>query len=189
MTSMSARLVSRKLAAIGILLIIAAIGWFLLVWPMVQSHRLNSEAILFERERLGRLIAHDTMRADPGLLEKRLNDRTESGLFLEGDTDALKTARLQERITSFLSERNITVRATRGMNGTPIADFRRLGIEVELTLRLEELRALLIEISRQSPQLIVSSLILEATAPEDPQNRDRVDVKLAILGPVRDSAQ
>lgn len=165
----------------GAIVVVAA-----LLWPLIEHITNTSAQLEADRENLSRLQTYKARalarKPDAGAAEDILS----SPLFIHGANDALRAARLQQTVTGIMKAKGITLRTTRPIDLPPIAGFRRLCVEFELTAPIKDLRDFLVEVKAHSAALSLASLKLAAAYPNDPQRRDVVDARVGIAGVVAD---
>lgn len=174
-----------RAAAVSILGVLVLLAVVLLA--PIWNHTIHvAEQLSSERENLWRLQSYKARTLGQKTKAGSATDILSPSLFIQGANDALRSARLQQAVSDVIKKNGLALRATRSISLPPVAGFRRLGVEFELTVPVKALRDLLVEINQRSPELSVASLKLSAAFPNDPRRRDMIDARFAIGGIVSD---
>lgn len=186
-------LVSR-LAAVGLLVLVLLAGWTFVVAPLVMGYQTTAEQIqrsqtLLERYRL--------LAAQQPELQRRVDEASQaagaSAGYLEGATEALAAASLQEQVRALVGGAGGELRSTQIL---PIeaaeegAPARRVGLRLQLGIDLEALQTLLYGLEASEPYLFLEDVtIREQRMRRRRNNADEppptLDVGLEIYGFVR----
>ena len=92
-----------------------------------------------------------------------------SGATLNGDSDAVAGATLQEQVQGMASAANAQLTSIETLPAEQAGALRRIGVRVELNAQLPVVAALLKAIETAEPKMLVDDIHLTAT-PVGPQN-------------------
>lgn len=123
-----------RLAAIGLFVFVAAVLVVLAVLPTLQAYddtefalaRAKAQAAAFQR------VAGSRAAYEARLEELRARESA-SQVYLQGETDALATARLQDQVSGVIERHGGTVRSIQILPGEDDEEFRRVSVRVQFT--------------------------------------------------------
>lgn len=148
-----------RLAAIGLLAaVIAAVAVFA-VMPTLQAYddteialaRAKEQVIGFERVARGR-------SAYAARLEELTARESASQVYLQGETDALAAARLQDQVSGEIERHGGTVRSIQSLPGQDDEDFRRVSVRVQFTGTTESLFQAVYSLETARPFVFIDNL-------------------------------
>ncbi len=148
-----------RLAAIGLLAaVIAAVAVFA-VMPTLQAYddteialaRAKEQVIGFERVARGR-------SAYAARLEELTARESASQVYLQGETDALAAARLQDQVSGVIERHGGTVRSIQSLPGQDDEDFRRVSVRVQFTGTTESLFQAVYSLETARPFVFIDNL-------------------------------
>lgn len=148
-----------RLAAIGLLAaVIAAVAVFA-VMPTLQAYddteialaRAKEQVIGFERVARGR-------SAYASRLEELTARESASQVYLQGETDALAAARLQDQVSGVIERHGGTVRSIQSLPGQDDEDFRRVSVRVQFTGTTESLFQAVYSLETARPFVFIDNL-------------------------------
>lgn len=148
-----------RLAAIGLLAaVIAAVAVFA-VMPTLQAYddteialaRAKEQVIGFERVARGR-------SAYAARLEELTARESASQVYLQGGTDALAAARLQDQVSGVIERHGGTVRSIQSLPGQDDEDFRRVSVRVQFTGTTESLFQAVYSLETARPFVFIDNL-------------------------------
>jgi hypothetical protein len=100
---------------------------------------------------------------------------------LPGDSDAVAGAELQQNIDSISKSVKARLVSVETLAGAQVADFRRVGVHVQLRAPYPVIIALLSSISDASPRMIVDEVHLAATPVESDSSQPLLDASFSVL--------
>lgn len=171
------------IAAFGILLAILLGFVFFVVLPFHNAIEDAQAGIVEQRELIGRFRS---LTATPEDIRKRAEEREQairSGIFLEGDTDAVRSARLLALLTDAAKKEGITVRSTRGLPNRDRDGIRTVAAQAEFLAELPQLQSVLVRIENMRPYLFVQSLDISPVISRK-SNGGLLEVRLSIFGAI-----
>ncbi len=110
----------------------------------------------------------------------------DTALYLEGASDALAAARLQERLNTIVKDSGGSIDSVRVLESAPDGPYRRVSVELLIESRIDALRTILYRIETGKPSLFIKSVNITTitgirlgrpmTEPAD------LDVRLEVYG-------
>ena len=107
----------------------------------------------------------------------------QSGMFLAGETDALRTANLQALITEIAQEHGVRLSSTRALPVHEQDGLRFLGVQAELDADLKQLQAMVLAFESRRPYLFIQSVQIVPSATRRP-DIDELRVRFGVVGAV-----
>lgn len=151
-----------RLLALALLLGLLLAGHGLLVRPLLAEWQANEALIAQSRELLAR---YRQIAAARPLLERQLDQLEATDVawvYLEGASDALAAAALQERVRALAAEAGGELRSTQILPASDDAGLRRIGLRIQLGLDAEALQSVLHELETGTPLVFVDNLVVRA---------------------------
>lgn len=152
-----------RLLAIGVTLTVLLLVWFAAVAPMADLFAARAEA-LAERQALYRRM-RDVADTLPALQVQASAVLPGSGFadgpaspLLDGGTDAVAGAILQQRLQEMAANAGATLSSTETLPATPVKDYRRIGVRVSLNAPWPVLVRLLQAVEQASPRMVVDDV-------------------------------
>jgi general secretion pathway protein M len=152
-----------RLAALLLLALVVFSAYLFLVEPLAVGYDAIDQEIDDSRDQLAhfeRLAAMRPVVAQQ--LQQADSQHTGQGYYLNGGTDALAAAGLQDRINALVADNGGTLRSTQPMPGVEEQGFRRITLKVQLTATIEELFDTLYELESGAPILFVEDLDIQS---------------------------
>ncbi len=148
--------------ALGATLFLILVIWLAFVQPLRNRYR-EGQTLLAQREAFAaRMVG---LAAQIPALSQRaaaLGGRVRStNALLEGDTDALAAAKLQELIQSLATAKGVTLTSFEILPAVQISHYRRIALRLSLVSRFVVLVELLQSIAQANPRMLVDDLTLE----------------------------
>ena len=150
-----------SLLALGLALIVLLTAWFavaapLLDWYAERGARLDQRLVLARRmaalaATLPRLRQAEAGAATSGIAPSML---------LEGATDAVAAATLQERVQDMARQAGVSLASAETLPATPAGAYRRIGLRVSLSGPWPVLVTLLEQVEQASPRMLLDDLQL-----------------------------
>jgi hypothetical protein len=182
MSEAMSRLLSR-LAALGLLLAVIGAAGLLLVVPLVDYFNSLRTEIATQRETLGRFEAFAANKDSAQALAERSEAAMRSGIFLTGDTDALRTANLQTLVTEVAQSQGVRLSSTRALPIQEANGLRFIGVQAEFDADLRQLQAMILAVEARRPYLFIQSLQVAPFAGRRPDSEE-LKVRFGIVGAV-----
>lgn len=148
-----------RLAAIGLLAAVIAAAAVFAVLPTLKAYddtalalaRAKEQVIGFERVARGR-------SAYEARLEELTARESASQVYLQGGTDALAAARLQDQVSGVIERHGGTVRSIQSLPGQDDEEFRRVSVRVQFTGTTESLFQAVYSLETARPFVFVDNL-------------------------------
>lgn len=161
-----------QLAALVILMLLLAVIWIMLALPVLDLWN-RRQALLEQREVLARRMA-DVSASLPAFDRAAgvgsANDSAPASL-LDGATDAIAAASLQERLQAMAGRTGAALATTETLSVVQAGAFRQIGLRVGLRAPWPVLVRMLQQIEMATPRMLVDDLQVHgtrlATAPPD----------------------
>jgi Type II secretion system (T2SS), protein M subtype b len=165
----------RRLAAIGLLLAAVGVVAALLVLPPAGHFSELRADIVRQRDLLARFEAFAANKGAAEDLAGRSQAAMQSGIFLTGETDALRTANLQALITDIAVKHGVRLSSARALPAHERDGLRFIGVQAELDADMRQLQAIMLAFEAQRPYLFIQSL---QVAPVSSRRPDSDDLKI-----------
>jgi general secretion pathway protein M len=172
-----------RLGAVALLLGVIGAAGALIAVPLANHVGALRGEIASQRELLGRFEAFAASRPEVEAMAQRSQQVIRSGLFLTGETDALRTASLQAQVTAIAGEHGIRMSSARTLPSREMDGLRLIGVQAELNAQLESLQAMILSLESHRPYLFIESLNVAPTVSRRPGD-DALRVRLGIFGAV-----
>jgi general secretion pathway protein M len=186
-------LLSRTLAIV--LLGVALLGGYrLIAAPLLIAYQEGERGIEQAKTLLQRYRALAQQRP---LLADRLAEQEERAAtaagYLEGPSDALAAAQLQDRVKSVVETAGGELRSTQILPAQPLEGdlgFRRTTIRVQIVVSVEGLAAILYELETGQPYLLIDDVTVRQERVRrrrrsEPESEPMLDVNLELFGYLR----
>lgn len=168
-----------RVLALGLTLAVAALAWEAAGHPLVEWYGERAERIE-ERDTLARRMA-----ALAATLPELRRDAARRGApapeLLEGTTDAVAAATLQERVGDMAVRSGVTPSSLEVLPARQNGPYREIGVRVALTAPWPVLVRLLQAVADASPRLLVDDLQLRAPPVAGGVAEPPLDASLAVL--------
>lgn len=182
MSETASRMLNRAAAA-GLLLAVIAATAMLLVAPLVNYFSTLRAEIATGRETLGRFEAFAANKDAARTLAERSEAAMRSGIFLTGETDALRTANLQALVTEVAQSQGVRLSSTRALPIQETSGLRFIGVQAEFEASLRQLQAMIQAVEARRPYLFIQSLQIAPVSGRRADNED-LKVRFGIVGAV-----
>jgi hypothetical protein len=147
-----------RLAALALLLLVAAILVGGLIAPLAAHVSALREEIGRQRELLARFEIYAANENAAEAEAARSEAAKASGIFLAGETDALRTANLQAQIRGIAETRGVRLASARGEPPQDRDGLRLTSVQAEFDADLRQLQAILIAVEASRPHLFLQSI-------------------------------
>lgn len=176
MNNLTAR--ERKLVAIGLLVGLFALAWYLVISPILDGF---AERRMAREELAVRFASNERLIASLPRLRKTIEARAaESRNFrMEGETLAAVTEALKERLGAQVAANGGELRAMQDVSDQP--GWARAWVEARMTL--PQLIATLETLQNQPPYLAVNALTISADRALQSGRLDLMDVRIEASSP------
>jgi general secretion pathway protein M len=151
-----------RLLALGLLLALLLAGQALVVGPLVAEWRTNEALVAQSQELLHRYRAIAATRPALKRQMDALQEAELAALYLEGASDALAAAALQEGVRALVAEVAGELHSTQILPATSEHGLRRIALRVQLGLDTAALQTLLHALETGRPLLFLDNLVLRA---------------------------
>lgn len=177
MSGTIAKILSRILAValLCTLVLVAAKG---IVEPVVSEHRDIEDQIVAQRTLLGRLL--EAASPDKAMQQPQTGDL--EPVFVDGETDAIRIANLQERLSTAAQSIGARLSSTQAVEPRQTQDVRLIGVQTQFSTTLVQLQKLLFDLETAKPSLFVDTLHISRGPDRDNQEVNDLDVRLVVLG-------
>jgi general secretion pathway protein M len=185
-------LVSRLLALV-LLAAVVLLAWQGLIMPVIAAYQTSATSIAQSRSLLERYRALAELR--PHLarqLEERRSDTEASRAYLEGPTDALAAAALQEQVRTIIADAGGELRSTQILPGKVVDEalrIQRAGLRLQLSVEVEGLESILYRLETAEPFLFIDEISIREQRVRRRRNEaekaPELDVSLQVYGFVR----
>jgi hypothetical protein len=157
-----------RFLAVGLVLFGVLVVWLGVVIPVLNFYDGRADEVASLRARVTRGSA--LVEALPALArEAERSAKAPTQAVLQGDTDAIAGATLQEQVQGMASSTNAQLTSIETLPGEQVGAYRRIGVRVELAAQLAVVTHLLAAIEQAQPSMLVDDIRLTAT-PVGPQN-------------------
>lgn len=176
-----------RLAAVALLLAVLGLAVALFVMPLVDRFTVLRADIATQREQLARFEAYAANKDAAEALAARSAAAMRGGMFLPGETDALRTASLQALITEIAEKHGVRLASARALPPHEQDGLRFIGVQAELETDIRQLQAMILAIEARRPALFIQSLQV-APAVGRRQGGEELKVRFGIVGAVQGEA-
>jgi len=172
-----------QLAAAGLLLAAAGAVIAAAVLPLAGHVRGLQAEIEQSRDLLGRFWAFAANKDKVARLARQSDDAMRAGIFLGGDTDAVRAAGLQALLTKVAEAHGVRLRSARTLAATERDGLRFIGVQAELDATTKQLQHIVMAFESMRPYLFIQSLQI---APHDMHGNggDELKARIGIAGAV-----
>ena len=147
---------------LAVLLLLAAVGLvaLLTVVPFLSQLEVARARLNQERAFLGQLLdaTRDTTLAE--LLPPADRTPKTTGLFIAGESEAIRLASLQAQVMDIIAAQAVKPRSSRNLQTRERHTLKLVGVQVQLSATIEQLQKILLEIESHRPILLVNALHL-----------------------------
>ena len=181
-----------RFLAVGLVLFGVLIVWLGVVLPILDFYGERADEVASLRARVTRGAA--LVEALPALTrEAERSAKAPTQAVLQGDTDAIAGATLQEQVQGMATSTSAQLTSIETLPGEQVGAYRRIGVRVELAAQLAVVVHLLAAIEQAQPSMLVDDIRLTAT-PVGPQNAQLpLDVAFSVyafrVGTAKDDQQ
>jgi hypothetical protein len=172
-----------QLAAVGLLLGAIAIALALTVLPLAGYITGQQAEIEQRRELLGRFEAFTSAKGKVEALASQSDEAMRAGIFLAGETDALRAANLQALLTKAAATHGVRIRSARTLAPAEHDGLRFIGVQAEIDTGVQQLQAMILAFESMRPYLFIQTL---QVSPHDTRGlgSEELKVRIGIAGAV-----
>lgn len=173
----------RQLAAVALLLAAVGIVFAATVLPLASYVGALHAGIGEQRTLLGRFQSFAAGKDRMEAMARDSDAALSAGLFLAGDTDAVRAANLQAHLTRVAQTQGVRLRSARALPATDRDGLRFISLQVEMDTGLRQLQAIILAFESMHPHLFIQSLQI---APLDTRGAggDELKVRIGVAGAV-----
>ncbi len=174
----------RQLAAVALLLLALALVWVVGVVPLSAHFERLGQEIENERSTLGRFTAVAALQDRLAETQSAGRTASASAAYLKGEGDQIKSANLQTLLASIAGENGVRLTSTRALSAIERNDLRLIGVRVQFTASIEQLREILYAVEAKQPFLFVEGLQVRTVSAmaHDPEHAGILDVRVDVYG-------
>jgi len=169
--------------AVALLLLVLAAAWAAVASPLLSWHADRAEA-LQQRTTLARRMAQ--VAAGLPDLQRQAAAAAAAGpattALLEGASDAVAGATLQQLIQDMAGRAGATLSSTEALPAEAVAAFRRIGVRVALSAPWAVLVQLLHAVEQSSPQMLVDDLQIHGVRQFGTTSEPPLEASFVVLG-------
>lgn len=171
-----------RLLALGLTIVALSVVHLAVVTPLIEWHHERTEA-LTRRSALAAKM-EDIAASLPGLRQQdaaAVARKTAGPLLLEGDTDAMASASLQERLQAMFAQTGVQLSSVETMPGEAAGPYRRIWLRMAFNASWPALLMLLKELHLATPVLLVDELQVQAALHRIGTSPGTFDVSCAVF--------
>jgi general secretion pathway protein M len=151
-----------RLLAVAILLMAALVIWLGVVSPLVGFYQDRGQELAQRRALAERMTAiHALLPRLKAEAAKRADPAGPPSLLLDGGSDALAAAGLQERLTKAATATGIVLLSAEGAPVVNVGAVRRIGLKINASGKFASLVGFLERIDQSTPPLLVDELQIQ----------------------------
>ena len=98
-------------------------------------------------------------------LEQQTKLAKASGVFIEGESESIRLAALQSKLSAIAGANGVKLRSARNLPSRDKNELRLVGVQLQLMAPLDKLQKILLEIEQHKPSLFVDSLQISPGSP------------------------
>lgn len=166
-----------RLAAVLLLIVAIEAVYLLVVEPIVVGYRQTDQAIEDVDDQLlhyRRLAAMRPVLVDQ--LDQLAAEQSSGTFYLNGGTDALAAAGLQDRVSGLVGGKGGVLRSIQPMAGVDERGFRRITVRIEMTATIEALFETIYALEAGMPVLFVENLDIHSRFARRRSSKDGAQV-------------
>ena len=153
-------LIARRTLALGLLALTLSAIWLAAISPLISNYRANAAAIDEARTVLARYQQVADFEGQLGNIEAQLKPDAIGKLVLPGDSDAISVAGLQSLLQTVTVSNNAQILSAQALPPQETADYRFVGVRIDLTGDLAAIQHTLQKIESSQPFLFVNRATL-----------------------------
>lgn len=176
---------ARRAAAVGLLVLFLCLLALLTVVPFATYIASLRDQIEAERFALGRFAQVASREGEVADLDRAGRASLSSGAYLKGESEALIAAGLQSVLAEIGAANRVRFTSTRALPMRDRGEGQFIGVRVQFSAEIEQLRAFLHRIETNRPFLLIEGLHVQPISPysqRDPEQAGILDVRLDVFG-------
>ena len=173
---------ARRVFAVTLLLLVTGAFGLFVVNPLYSYVSDIRGDIDQERMLLGRLSIVVGGQAAVNDIEKLSKSEADNNLFLQGESEAIRLASLQSRLSEIVSANGVKLRSARNLPSKERNDLHLLGIQLQFSAPIEKLQVILLALEEQTPVMLVENLQVTPLAISNDEERGNLDTRLDVFG-------
>ncbi|WP_419730941.1 type II secretion system protein GspM [Lichenicola sp.] len=150
-------------SALGIAAIVLLLLWEAVGSPLIGLYQDRDEAIKGQRQMAARM---DMLAAElPALRQAAAGSAARSGpvALIEGSSDAVAAAALQEKVQQMASSLGASLSSTESLPASQAGAYRRVGVRISVSAPFEVMVRLIAAIEQASPSMLIDDLQLHGS--------------------------
>ncbi|HTZ70830.1 MAG TPA: type II secretion system protein GspM [Acetobacteraceae bacterium] len=170
-----------RLLAVGLLIMALLVVWIGVVAPVVDWYSARAAQLSALNQRAAREAA---LIATLSTLKKDAAAATSqpTRAVLAGSTDAIAGASLQEQVQSMATNADAQLTSIETLPAEQVADYRRIGVRVEMNAQLPVVVALLKAVEEAQPSMLVDDIHLASTPVGPMATQLPLDASFTVYG-------
>ncbi|WP_428390403.1 type II secretion system protein GspM [Lichenicoccus sp.] len=173
-----------RLLAVLIALLVLAVLWLAIALPLLDWHATRAEALAERRalaDRMTLLVARlPAMQARAQAL--RAPGRAGATALIAGNSDAVASAEIQEKVASLASSLGLSLASTETLAAASEGSYRRVGVRVSMDAGFEVVVRLLGAIEAARPSLLIDDLQIHGTRLLGQTGAAPLNVAFTVIG-------
>jgi general secretion pathway protein M len=177
----------RRLAAVGLLLLVLGGLASATVVPLTAHVATLQHEIEAHRALLGRFTQIAAREGEATKYDGIASAAVVSGAYLKGDSVALTAAGLQAILAEIAAAQRVRFQSTRELPVRERDQMRFIGVRLQFSAQIEQVRSLLHQIETSRPFLFIEALQIQPISPHaqrDLKQSGLLEVKLDVFGAI-----
>ncbi|MBN9509908.1 MAG: hypothetical protein J0I21_12450 [Alphaproteobacteria bacterium] len=170
-----------RLLALGMTCLLLAAIWLAAVAPLAGWYDDRADALAVQRERTRHMEALAALLPALRRQAAAVPPDAEHVALLEGDSDPVAGARLQERMQAIAAATGLTPSSIEMLPAAQVGAYRRIGLRLSVAADWAVLIRLLQGIQQATPRMLVDDLTLRAEHPAAPTPGQTITAELTVL--------
>ncbi|HEY1505071.1 MAG TPA: type II secretion system protein GspM [Stellaceae bacterium] len=178
----------QRTLAVALLVAIAAVLYYAIAQPLVDTYTADRAAIAEHREVLLRYQrAAQTLPARQQELASLKQELATANGFLDGASDTLIAAQIQNRVKSLTIAAKTELKSSQVLPTEATGKLKRIAVRNQVSAATAGLLAIFHDLEAQSPSLFLDNVTLQVRAAalrdrNSPGNDDNIDVQFDVYG-------
>lgn len=178
----------QRALAVAILVAIVAVIYFALVQPLIDTYAADNVAIAQQQEVL---LRYQRAAQELPVRQKELaalkQDQAKADGFLEGSSDTLIAAQIQNRVKTLANAAKTELKSSQVLPAAPDGKLKRIAIRGQISATTAGLLTIFHDLEAQSPSLFLDNVTLQARPltlrdRDNPGNGNTIDVQFDVYG-------
>lgn len=172
------RRIMSQLLALALVAIVFYGAVKIVIKPIADQQQDVEEGISAQRALLGRLLEASSQEKKPEL--QGAGDQ--APVFIEGETDAIRIASLQSRLSEAAQNIGARLSSTQAVQPRETRNVRLIGVQTQFSTTLGQLQKFVFDLETAKPLLFVDALHISRGPDRDGSETNELDVRLVVLG-------